>query len=127
MRLNILVCILFSSLIFGVNLMAGNSGFQKGGNYVNLKNYPPYQVSVNSSSVFISSAVPYGVERIFKINGVPSGTLFFQRGGATSTIVSAGLPLSETVYYVEDAYFGDIYFETDTATADLRISTLRRE
>lgn len=114
-------------LFLGVNVLFGASGFQKSGNYINIKEYAPYAATISSYTVFTSSSVPYGVERVFKINDIPSGNTFFQLGGSTTTITSLGMPLSEGVYYVEDTYFGNIYFLTDSGTADLRIITLKKD
>ena len=113
-------------MVLGVNLNAGDVIYQRNGTDYEVYTSTSYTVSVSSYAVTTASSINYnGVERIFKINGSPSGTLFFQRGGSTTTITNS-LPLDSEVYYVEDSYLGDIYFQTDTGTVDLRVTELKK-
>jgi len=97
-------------------------------NYSNVLLSTSTAVTVSSFTVTTSADMGHsGLKRIFKIDGSTSGTLYYQLGGSTTTITTVGLPLEDDYYYIEDSYFGDIYFLTDTSTATLRMVEITKK
>jgi len=106
---------------------AFEQAYQEYGAYYDVNTSTSLSVTVSSSAVTTSAAVFNGVERIFKIDETPTSALYFQRGGSTTTVTSNGMPLDNSVYYVEDRYFGAIYFQAGTADVKLKMTTLKKE
>lgn len=96
-----------------------------------------FEVSLSTSSTHTVSSYTVvtaedlartGVIRQFAIDGACDGTVYYQYGGSTTTVASVGIPMEESgKLYVESNYYGDIYFQTDTSTATLRLLEITRK
>lgn len=82
-----------------------------------------YAFTVSSYTVQMSTAVDRGVQRIFVNNS--TNTLYYKYTNGTS-VADTGLPLYSHEHYIEDRYFGDIYWlgEKASTTSNLRIGVI---
>jgi hypothetical protein len=105
-----------------------NEIYQTMGGYYDVNNSTSTAIVVSSTTFTTSSKINngYGTFRIFKILGSPTAILYFQLGGDPATILSNGMVLDNGIYYVEDTYFGDIYFKATGGSVNLRVITLTR-
>jgi hypothetical protein len=101
--------------------------YQNNGQYYDLSVASNTAVSVSTSTYTTFPAITYGVSRRFKILGEPSAVLYFQLGGSTSTITSAGMDLEPHTYYVENDYFGDILMQSTGTAVNVRAQYLKRQ
>jgi len=113
-------------LLIGGNLYAADNLYQDYGSYFDINTSTNIIETISSGAPTTSNAVLNGIHRIFKIKGTSSNSMFIQQGGSTSTVLTNGMELLDSVYYVEDTFFGDIHFQTNAGTIDLSIHTLTK-
>lgn len=121
--------ILMLIFILGVLSLSGaiENTFQKYGSYYDVSSSTSIAVTISSSTVTTFAGVLDGVERIFIIPVESSNVLYFQRGGSTTTITSNGLILNNNTYYVDDTYFGNIYFKSTGGDIPIRATILKKQ
>lgn len=80
------------------------------------------EVDVSSSSVYSTYvATTTGIQRFYQNCG--NGSIFYKWGGSTN-ITTTGFELLPKGVYIEDRYFGTIYFKSSTTTNDMRYKIL---
>jgi hypothetical protein len=120
--------LMFMFVILGVSkLFCANEIYQNYGSYYDINISTSIAVVVSSTTYTLISAVNDGVSRRFKIIGDTSNLLFFRLDSNTSLITTNGLDLEPHTYYVENDYFGDIYFQATGGDVNLRYQILRRQ
>ena len=121
MLLAAVVILMFSGLVGAQQLYQVSGGFVPPATPTNTA------VTVSSLTVTTVAAVPYGVQRIFVNNG--TGTLYMSKASSTlATVTGSGLPLFTHTTYIEDKFFGIVYFASapgTTASNDSRYEVLR--
>ena len=129
--------LLFVSLSLGIVLFlriyghaVSNQIYTDYGTYYEVRTASNSAVTVSSSAVTTSSAVDEGVQRIFTNVG---STNIWECKDSTGvvdgdTVAERGQPLQPYAPYLEDRYFGDIYFQTTAGDSsnELRIEIIRQ-
>ena len=121
---SLLVALAVIGLFVGVSFAEDNQVYQPYGQ-MNLADTPAnIDLYLSSYTVQMSTAVGRGVQRIFANNS--ANTIFMSKTSATS-VAANGLPLFTKTTYIEDKYFGVVYFigEPATTTSDLRIEVIK--
>lgn len=108
-------------------LFCANEIYQNYGSYYDIQTSTSIAITVSSSTYTTIPAINNGVSRKFKIIGTTTNSLYFQLGGSTSTITSNGLDLEPHTYYVENDYFGTIYFQSTGGNVNLRYQVLKKQ
>jgi len=121
----VLGCIFLVSLLFGDS----NLVRQESSKYFVVDSVSISSHTVSSSTVItLADMARVGVSRKFAIDGACTGTVYFQYNGSTTTVSSIGMPMEENgKLYEENNYYSNIYFQTDTSTATLRVIEITRK
>jgi hypothetical protein len=93
--------------------------------------YPiSYMVIINSNSPTIFPPVEKGVIRKFYIPkssfNTPNNSLFFQYDYSSIITKKGHLTLKKGMVYIEDYYFGEIYFQTDEGYVALQVDIFKK-
>jgi len=87
-------------------------------------------VGISSYTVITSSYTNElkGVQRVFH-NESSSVRIKYQIGGSTTTILTSGTYIEPLLYYVEDVYMGNMYFQlmAGESSVNMSINTLERK
>ena len=120
MLLAAVVILMFSGLVGAQQL------YQQTGIYLTPATPTNTAVSLSSTTTTTIAALPYGVQRIF-VN-ISTSTIYMSKASSVAaTVRSGGLPLYTKSTYIEDKYFGAMYFIGDAGVvaSGLRYETLR--
>lgn len=122
--------LLFVSLSLGIVLFlkiyghaVSNQIYTDYGSYYEVRTVSNSAVTVSSSAVTTSSAVGEGVQRVFVNIGTNP---IYQTKESTSNVTTTGFPLYQNDTYVEDRYFGDVYFQSTGGDSEMRIEVIRQ-
>jgi hypothetical protein len=100
-----------------------NQVYTNYGTYYDVNTSSNMVVTVSTSTVYTLTAVGEGVQRIIYTSGSED---VYQSKSSTNNVTTDGILLNPGTTYIEDRYFGDMYFQSTVGDSEIRVETIRQ-